>query len=195
VGFGLTAPDNPLMVEDFVTVKQSATCVSVAFDDDAVADFFDAQVDAGRTPSQFARIWLHTHPGDSPEPSGTDEETFARVFGKCDWALMFILARYGKRYARLRFNAGPGGDVLIPTGVEFGSDFPASDQDSWTAEYDRNIHIEPITRAEFGSGIRRGTVFDDFDVREGNGADQPPVQIEDAEDLIDLWERESEVWP
>ena len=47
-------------------------------------------------------------PDDCPSPSSVDEETFARVFGGCDWAVMFILARGGATYARLRFNTGPG---------------------------------------------------------------------------------------
>ena len=81
---------------------------SVAFDDEAVADFFDHQVDAGRKPEQFARIWLHSHPGDSPQPSTVDEETFERVFGRCQWAVMFVVGRSGKTYARLRFSVGPG---------------------------------------------------------------------------------------
>ena len=42
----------------------------------------------------------------------TDEETFARVFGRTDWAVMFILARQGQSYARLRFHVGPGGDWI-----------------------------------------------------------------------------------
>jgi proteasome lid subunit RPN8/RPN11 len=86
-GFGVTAKDNLLLVEDFVTVRQKVSVVSVSFDDDAVADFFESQVDAGRRPEQFGRIWLHTHPGDSPQPSMVDEETFERVFGRCEWAV------------------------------------------------------------------------------------------------------------
>ena len=82
---------------------------------DSVADFFDRQIDLGRRPEQFARIWVHTHPGKSPEPSGTDEATFARVFGRSEWAFMFILARGGQAYARLRYNVGPGADVKLPS--------------------------------------------------------------------------------
>ena len=44
-------------------------------------DFFDTQIDAGYRPEQFAHIWVHTNPGDCPQPSMTDEETFDRVFG------------------------------------------------------------------------------------------------------------------
>lgn len=138
-GFGVTSPDNPLRVEEFVSVKQDVTVASVAFDDEAVADFFEDQVELGRKPENFARIWLHTHPGQSPTPSGTDEETFHRVFGKCQWAVMFILARGGKTYARLRFNVGPGGESTIPVEVDYSQPFGPSEAEAWQAEFDRNI--------------------------------------------------------
>ena len=138
-GFGVTAPDDPLLVEEFVTVKQDVTVASVAFDDEAVADFFDSQVDLGRKPEQFGRIWLHTHPGNSPSPSGTDEATFHRVFGKCQWAVMFILARGGKSFARLRFNVGPGGHAAIPVDIDYSRPFGPTDRESWEIEYHANI--------------------------------------------------------
>ena len=62
-GFGITVADDLLRIEEFFTVHQDVTMASIAFDDQAVADFFEAQVDAGRRPEQFGRIWLHTHPG------------------------------------------------------------------------------------------------------------------------------------
>jgi hypothetical protein len=129
-------------VEDFLTVSQKVSCVSVAFDDAAVADLFEDQVDQGRKPEQFARIWLHTHPGDSPHPSSVDEATFSRVFGSCDWAIMFILARGGQTYARLRFNTGPGGQLLIPVSVDYLQPFPAADPDLWEAEYQAHVQVE-----------------------------------------------------
>ena len=49
----------------------------------------------------------------------TDEETFDRVFGRSDWALMFILAREGQSYARLRFNIGPRSELEIPVSVDY----------------------------------------------------------------------------
>jgi hypothetical protein len=150
-GFGVTRPEDLLLIEDFVTVKQEATVVSIAFDDTAVADFFEAQVDAGRIPGQFGRIWLHTHPGNSPMPSGTDEETFARVFGGCDWAVLFILAEGGKTYARLRFNVGPGGHGEIPVEVDYSEPFTGSDHALWKAEYEKNI-----TAVSWMSGEKEG---------------------------------------
>ena len=53
-------------------------------------NYYEDQVEDGRVPEQFARIWLHSHPGDSSEPICTDENTFATVFGSCDWSVMFI---------------------------------------------------------------------------------------------------------
>lgn len=148
-GFGLTDPDDPLLVTDFLTVRQSVTAVSVEFEDQAVADLFEEQVDHGRRPDQFARIWCHTHPGNCPEPSGTDEETFARVFGSCDWAIMFILAKGGQTYCRLGFNAGPGGAILLHVAIDYGQSFSASDHAAWSSEYD--AHIQPTCGTSYTS--------------------------------------------
>jgi len=146
-GFGVAAPgDAPgdlLLVTDFITVPQRTTAVSVSFDDTAVGDIFESLVDAGLKPHQFARLWCHTHPGDSTTPSSTDEETFQRVFGHCDWAVMFILARSGKTYARLRFNVGPGGQVIIPVEVDYTQPFDGSDCQEWQAEYDAHVYPDP----------------------------------------------------
>src|ERR1051326_8784818 len=117
-GFGLSSPANPLYLEDVLLVKQRTTPMTVAFDDAAVADLFDRMVDAGVPPARFARVWLHTHPGAGVTPSALDEQTFERAFGSCDWAVMAILGRTGRTYARLRFSAGPGGSLEIPTAVD-----------------------------------------------------------------------------
>src|SRR4051812_12652408 len=126
-GFGVSHPDNLLLVADVRLVRQECTPVTVKFDDDSVADYFDEQVDRGRRPEEFGRIWIHTHPGDSPHPSCTDEETFARCFGPADWAVMFIVARGGQAYARLRFGAGPGGQLLLPVEIDFQQPFAGSE--------------------------------------------------------------------
>lgn len=114
------------------------------FDDQAVADFFDQQVDAGLPPQRFARIWMHTHPGKSALPSNTDEDTFRRCFGGSDWSLMFILARGGQTYARLRFNAGPSGELVLPVEIDFSQPFEASDGFAWQEEYQRAVQEEQL---------------------------------------------------
>lgn len=147
-GFAITRGDDLLYVEAFETIRQTASYVSVSFDDDAVADFFEEQIDAGYRPEQILRIWAHTHPGNSAEPSAVDEETFERVFGGCDWAIMFILARGGETYARLRFNVGPTGEIEIPVEVDYRLQFEGSDHALWEEEYERNIRALPIERPQ-----------------------------------------------
>lgn len=141
-GFGITEADDLLFVSDFVTVKQKVTAVSVSFEDEAVSKFFDDQVDLDRKPEQFARIWIHCHPGDSPEPSIIDEDTFDRVFGGCQWAILFVVDRRNQTYARLSFNIGPGANILIPVRVDYSRNFDPSDHDRWDAEYNASIMPE-----------------------------------------------------
>jgi proteasome lid subunit RPN8/RPN11 len=153
-GFGLSHPDDPLYLEDVLIVRQRCTEATVALDDAAVADLFDDMADAGIPPSRFARIWVHTHPGASVTPSGIDEETFARVFGNCDWALMAILGRTGQTSARLRFNVGPGAALEIPTMVDW-ADWPVVASEvavrmaDWQREYSTLVERQPIFTKDF----------------------------------------------
>ena len=139
-GFGVASANDLLYVDDFVLIRQECSPVTVAFDDDDVAEFFDRQIDADRRPEQFARIWIHTHPGTSAEPIRVDEETFARVFGRSDWAVMAILACGGQTYARLQFHTGPGGSLRIPVAVDWSQQFKGTDWPAWTQEYIDHVH-------------------------------------------------------
>lgn len=174
-GFGITTPEDLLLVTDIVLVRQNVTIVSVSFDDTSVADFFDQQVEFGRKPEQFARLWLHTHPGNSPSPSMTDEETFKRVFGSCDWSVMCILAQSGDSFARMHFGAGPGGDINLPVSVEYGCPFTGSDFASWAEEYKAHIITEPAVKPK-----RQIEIFDDTTPIHSSG-----VTSEDLLDEID----------
>ena len=199
-GFAITTVDDLLNVQEFITVKQEVTSVSVKFDDIAVADFFETQVDLGRKPEQFARIWLHTHPGDSPEPSGQDETTFARVFGNCNWALMFILAENNRTYAKLSFNIGPKGEILIPVEVDYGQDFGPSDHKLWDEEYKANVnHILGLD--DFDIFTRRTAGMKDFAVINSKAHDfigelenLEPIErqmvLDELANRPDLWDEE-----
>jgi proteasome lid subunit RPN8/RPN11 len=178
-GFGIAPADDLLYVEDVRLVRQSCTVVSVAFDDLSVAEFFDEQVDSGRRPSQFARVWLHTHPAESAEPSSVDEETFARAFGHSDWSVMFILARGGQTYCRLQFSTGPSGSFQIPVVVDFDRDFAASDSKNWSLEYANCVRAAREfdrlgTRrvASFAEPFRPAQVLDVF---QGNAPRKEPL--------------------
>jgi proteasome lid subunit RPN8/RPN11 len=140
-GFGLTPSDQRLLVEDVQLVQQQCTGVTVEFDDQAIADFFDQQVDTGRQPAEFGRIWIHTHPGCSPFPSATDEATFARCFGRTDWAVMFILAASGHTYARLRLGHCPAGHLELPVQIDFSVPFPAAAPAVWDQEYAQSVEF------------------------------------------------------
>jgi len=200
-GFGIAEPDDLLFVKKFVTVKQDVTAVSVKFDDKAVADFFENQVDLGRKPEEFARIWLHSHPGNSPQPSVIDEETFARVFGSCQWAVMFILAQDNKTYAKLSFNVGPGGQVLIPVEIDYSQDFGPSNQELWDADYAANVRAAELlssrasknddpTKHDLSGYALPYDFIDDFEKMEP--AERQFILDELAE-RPDLWDKESEV--
>lgn len=82
----------------------------------------------------------------------TDEETFARAFGGCDWSVMAILGRTGNTYARLRFPAGPGGAMTVPVTVDWSawpqaasnSDCPLSEHIAdWQREYATLVEAIP----------------------------------------------------
>ena len=207
-GFGITAPDDLLFIQDFLTVKQEVTCVSVKFDDEAVSQFFDQQVDLGRKPEQFARIWLHTHPGDSPDPSTTDEQTFQRVFGNCQWAVMAVVAQDNNTYARLSFHIGPGGQILIPTDVDYSQDFGPSDHSSWDAQYQADVRpMEWLNRVvltgekptasgpagEVPCVPADGPSCDFLDEFERLDPVQRQLILDELADRPELWDQESEV--
>jgi hypothetical protein len=64
---------------------------------------------------------------------------------------MFILARNGQTYARLRFGVGPGGQMEIPVKVDFSQPFGPSDQHAWETEYHAKVHAMPLS---MGSGLQ-----------------------------------------
>jgi hypothetical protein len=144
-GFGITDPEDPLCVHDIVLVKQTATQVGVVLDDASVADFFDDCIDEGLHPENFGRVWIHTHPSGIHHPSLTDEQTFAKCLGNCDWAVMFILSKDDVTYCGLQYNKRPAHRVeLKNTYVDFSIPFYGSDIVSWKKEYDSNVTKQVI---------------------------------------------------
>ena len=90
-------------------------------------------------------------PGSSVMPSGVDEETFRRVFGANDWAVMAILGRAGTTSARLQVHVGPRVAVEMPVQVDW-SRWPAAVADpesslleslaAWRREYAALVEVE-----------------------------------------------------
>ena len=68
-----------------------------------------------------------------------DVETFARVFGNCDWSVMFILARNGATYAELKHSDRSKAEKLS-VGIDFKPQFAASNHSAWEEEYRQSVH-------------------------------------------------------
>ncbi|QDT66652.1 MPN domain-containing protein [Calycomorphotria hydatis] len=141
-GFGITSPEDLLFVEEIFLVPQTGSVAFTSMDDGGVADYFDTQVELGRNPAEFGRIWIHTHPGRCPQPSGTDEETFQRCFGGTDWAVMFILAEGEQSYGRLRVGYQPGFTVELCPEISFENPFEGCEPEQWQHELDQAVRID-----------------------------------------------------
>lgn len=141
-GFGIVHPDDPLYVMEFQTIKQECTSAYTEMDDNAVADFFDQQVERGLQPASFARVWIHTHPGMSPNPSSKDEDTFKKQFGSCNHAFMCIFGKNGGSYCRLSVDTPLGrAEFEIDTAVDFTSyEFLGSNTKEWIEELTKNVN-------------------------------------------------------
>ena len=145
--FGITDEHDLLLVRDIVLPKQTVGPASVKFDDESVADFFEDQVEAGRRPDQFARIWIHTHPGMSCTPSGVDEATFKDVFGSCDWSAMVIIGTNDDVYCRLVMDSGPIRRCVLPTDIDYTTTFDGTNEESWKEEYEGNVETQVFNYA------------------------------------------------
>ncbi len=151
-GFGISSPEDLLCVEELALIPQRCTEVTVKFDDLAVAEYFEDQADRGRRPEEFGRIWIHTHPGNSAQPSEVDVETFGRCFGRCDWGVMCILAQGGDCHAELHWRTG---NARLPLRVEidYARPFAGTEIPEWEMEYLDCVRIErPVPRGSDRSG-------------------------------------------
>ena len=154
--FGVTHNQDPLLVEDVLLVQQVTTSVSVEFDDEGVANFFEDMVDGGREPQNFARIWCHTHPASSATPSIVDEKTFREVFGECDWSIMFILAKGGATYARISVGTNPKIVTEIAVEIDFSEEFAGSEHTDWAIEYHANVEEQLLMHRHIHHGGLHG---------------------------------------
>jgi hypothetical protein len=113
----------------------------------------------GLSPARAGRVWWHTHPGESAEPSPIDRVTFARAFGACDRAVMLIVAADGSATATLH---RAGLDLVeVPVAIDPPPLSIALELDParprWDAEYDAHVRCEPEPfDPECGPGDRAG---------------------------------------
>ena len=88
---------------------------------------------------------------------------------------MFILARGGQTYARLRFNSGPKGELLLPVEIDFEWPFASSEWAAWDEEYQQSVVSEEI--APPPRPPRRGRLLDQAGM----------TAAEEASQLDDRW--------
>jgi hypothetical protein len=93
------------------------------------------------------------------------------------WAIMFILARGGATYARLKFNAGPGGEQVLPVEVDYGQDFSGTDQVAWQEEYQLCVQTA-----------------DSLIVDEPTELDEHAIDPWELEDDYSGWSRDDDPW-
>jgi len=78
---------------------------------------------------------------------------------------MFIVAQNGSTFARLRFNAGPGGEVKIPVCVDYSYEFDAADFEVWKQQYKANVtedHTFSLTGKSKSTSGKQETETDIF---------------------------------
>jgi proteasome lid subunit RPN8/RPN11 len=160
-GFGITDPKDPMLVVDFKTLKQEVSMASVDFDGEDLNEYMFDRLDEGLDPADSMRVWIHTHPGDSPNPSGTDEDNWKEHFSNQDWAVMFIMAKGGATYARLRVSNVVATEQKISSMVDWTANFYAVTDEvrkAWKEEFEANIEEElPSWRQNKGNGNTKDT--------------------------------------
>jgi len=144
-GFALTDEKDPYLVIDFIVPEQECTGATTEMSADGIVAVFDRVSGPekfggmGLSPGRFGRIWVHTHPGFSSEPSGTDWSTFRETFGGKDWAIMFILSDKRLATCILQIDVVPGGYFRIPWEVDWDYEFQGSAFEEWDKEYKDNV--------------------------------------------------------
>ena len=163
---GIAATADPFLVTDLFIPKQKCSPVFVEMDSSDIADslfmtYCDPDGPHKLKPHQVGRIFIHTHPTGCLDPSPHDETIFAESFGSMPWAMMVILPKGGRLYARVRVSLGNDinlqmrvADDLILT-----TDFKGADHAAWKAEIDPKITEEVFTTTitEFPKPGYKGT--------------------------------------
>ena len=158
-GFGISSMADPFYMEDFRTIKQTASSAHFEFDDDALNEYLSAMFEEGKQPGECMRLWVHTHPSkDFASPSSVDEGTFTDAFRNADWAMMIIMDEGDNVYARLRFKSGASRlQMVIPNSIDCQPPLKGVDETSaaaWKQEADANITRQHATFITTGSGMR-----------------------------------------
>lgn len=167
--FAITSIKDFLEVEDFFFPKQECSSGYVDIDENSHASFMHVMAFDRNLPVEcYMRIWTHTHPGISPQPSNTDEKFFSENYVNCDWAIMFIYACDGTPYptpnntfCRLRIKDQKLNAYLEGTiDVEIIDPLPVELLKQWDDEFDANIKEKTYSSNSNYSKVAREFVRD-----------------------------------
>jgi proteasome lid subunit RPN8/RPN11 len=98
-GMGITPKENRWHIEEFVLPKQECTAAHTEFDGTELAKLMDEYIVKGYEPWQTQRVWIHTHPGFSAEPSGPDWANFDANYVRDrddSWGTMIVVNQKGE---------------------------------------------------------------------------------------------------
>lgn len=143
-GFAITntASGYPDLITDFQLVKQECSIVTTDMDDDGLSEYVAVMADNGINPSDCMRVWIHTHPGSSPNPSGTDESTFQKLLSKFPFIVMLIISKEGNKFGRIGFTQGCGGTSPVDWDVDWSIPCEAVDFEDWKKEYEGAVKVK-----------------------------------------------------
>ena len=144
-GMGIAEDENELLyVHDFFTLPQTATVAHYEIDDDAIGTFANNMLEKyNLPPAQTCRINIHTHPGNSAQPSQYDETEFEDNFRTSSFAVMMILAKGNQTYARLKTNDPFEYETILDIAVDWHGQFEAADHETWKKEFELNVKDPP----------------------------------------------------
>ena len=100
----ITHPDDRLFVTDLWFPKQECTAAAVEFDDESIAEEIDRLSDT----HPMDRLPHLDPPRSESQPQWHRRRDLLQVLGHFDWAVMAILAKGGKSYARIKHDAPAG---------------------------------------------------------------------------------------
>ncbi|MCA9443861.1 MAG: hypothetical protein KC964_23910 [Candidatus Omnitrophica bacterium] len=149
-----------LRIQDVVLVKQEVSEMHVDLDMEWWADHQVELFEKEKIQPWQTSVWIHTHPSGINEPSGVDEQTMRESFGSWSFAVMIILTKAGKFYARVDLqHEFPNGTQLrfsVPSEIEIlwgaKSVDPVSKKDltTWESEFKERVIASGISFFQSG---------------------------------------------
>lgn len=192
--FGITGDaKRPNLITDLLVPRQICNSVHVDVDPEDNQNCMLDLVERGLEPWQCQKIWLHTHPNMSPNPSGTDEQQFRECIQSVDDYYGFvILSTDGKIHAEVRYYtndrfASFGGNGIakqtVNIAVDYAYPFAASNRELWQSIYDEKIKEEKqvFAKRSYVWNGKQGKLVEQTEPRNGRKIAVNPVKTKTKE--------------